>query len=106
MGHHRGQNGTAGLDRGTILSAGQWIVVMGDSGSSSGEGGSMVARTGSTYDWDRLDSEPTPAARTGLSPSCVRLAVAGLIVLLLCACLTGALYILYLVRPSSFDYLV
>ena len=64
---------TSGLDRGTILSAGQWIVPLEEraDAEASGDGGrpddaSQLARTGSTYDWDRLDTQPTAAARAKL----------------------------------------
>lgn len=77
---------TTGLDRGTILSAGQWIVPMEAGagglpaeGGGSGHGGTrrhdgandavdepMLARTGSTYDWEHLDTVPTAEARAVL----------------------------------------
>lgn len=64
---------TSGLDRGTILSAGQWIVPL-EAPTHAGEPGgsacpdesSILARTGSTYDWDRLDTSPTADARATL----------------------------------------
>jgi glycine oxidase len=65
---------TRGLDPGTILSAGQWIVPVPESSESihcSDEAARepatiALARTGSTYDWDHLDSQPTPEARAQL----------------------------------------
>jgi glycine/D-amino acid oxidase-like deaminating enzyme len=64
---------TSGLDRGTIISAGQWIVPLeaplgaGEPGGSAcPDESSMLARTGSTYDWDRLDTCPTAEARASL----------------------------------------
>jgi glycine oxidase len=67
---------TTGLDRGTILSAGQWIVPLepepGGGGNGGGRGAGetagapMLARTGSTYDWNHLDTVPTAAARASL----------------------------------------
>jgi len=56
---------TSGLDEGTILSAGQWVVPWGAS-EAADQPGTRLARTGSTYDWHTLDNEPTPEARVQL----------------------------------------
>jgi len=56
---------TSGLDPNTILSAGQWIVPL-EEPPPPDPSGRRTARTGSTYDWDTLDTVPTAAARTQL----------------------------------------
>lgn len=56
---------TSGLDPGRILSAGQWVVPVAAPGAAAGPG-HQFARTGSTYDWDVLDTHPTDAARRQL----------------------------------------
>jgi len=53
---------TSGLDPGTVLSAGQWVVPLED--ARPNVGATQIARTGSTYDWDTLDTRPTARART------------------------------------------
>lgn len=54
-----------GLDRETIRSAGQWLAPD-PSGPQRDSGGWGTARTGSTYDWDTLDTRPTEEARAVL----------------------------------------
>jgi glycine/D-amino acid oxidase-like deaminating enzyme len=70
---------TTGLDRGTILSAGQWIVPLEPPPATAApppqasRSEPMLARTGSTYDWDTLDTKPTAAARAQLESGLARL---------------------------------
>lgn len=67
---------TSGLDQHTILSAGQWIVPLEERSSplaQATEEPPQTARTGSTYDWDTLDTRPTEEARARLEAGFVRL---------------------------------
>ncbi|MEM7144830.1 MAG: FAD-dependent oxidoreductase, partial [Verrucomicrobiota bacterium] len=47
----------AGLRENRILNRGNWLL------PATAEGGGSVYRTGSTYEWDDLDGEPTKKAR-------------------------------------------
>lgn len=67
---------TSGLDRGTILSAGQWIVPLEERSAPPAhatEEPPQTVRTGSTYDWDTLDTRPTLEARARLEEGLARL---------------------------------
>ena len=65
----------AGLEPGTILSAGQWLAPDPSTAVASmpAAPGRNSARTGSTYDWDTLDTRPTEAARATLEAGLARL---------------------------------
>jgi len=54
-----------GLNSERILSAGQWLAPV-PSAERPAQHDWGMARTGSTYDWDRLDTRPTAAARAVL----------------------------------------
>lgn len=60
---------TSGLDPNTIVSAGQWIVPVGESPPLDDQTPRQLlqlVRTGSTYDWETLDTTPTAVARARL----------------------------------------